>query len=425
MLSGLFVLSLLNFLLLKSKLPPYTFIVAYRLPSVKIRYIMRQLIVLISFLFAFSMSSFSQYDDAYRAKFMEIRSNLGGGKTGQAFLLLKDLYALDSLNHYTNYLMGVCYTEQNIRTEKSIRHLEYAVKNILPDYGYIPYNEKRAPMFAWYYLTKAYSQNGYCAKAKMARNEFVAVYGKDKSDYFIKNVDNFLIQCEGVHKQLENKNKKSEVVTKHVEYTTSSPLYSVQVGAFKDLVPVRDEFNDLKNVEAFLDKEGMIRYVVGRFLFKNQALELQKIVAEKGYKDAFVVDVNEARRFSEEVIIVDNISFKEHIDGKVDFKVQVGAFKDSIPNYLLKLYLSVEGIKEFRENGLTVLAVGNYNTYEEAEVKKQEMITIGIPDAFIVAYNKGHKISLKAAKKYAESNPAPSKEESEESDKKGKKKKKK
>ena len=89
-------------------------------------YVMK-LINIILFTVIISAAAFgNKYDKAYEKKFNSVRDKLGQGRTGEAYILLKELYKIDSTNHYTNYLMGVCYTEQNIITEKSIKHLEYA-----------------------------------------------------------------------------------------------------------------------------------------------------------------------------------------------------------------------------------------------------------------------------------------------------------
>jgi len=177
-----------------------------------------------------------------------IRDHLGSGRTGKAFLLLEGLYALDSTNHYTNYLMGVCYTEQYIITEASIKHLEYAVKDVMEIYSYIPYNEKRAPVYAWYYLTKAYSQNGYCDKARWAMQRFFEEYGSLQNDYFVVNIRKFLEHCRDRTWAKAHPSGK-DIVTKDVRYSTQRPLYGLQVGAFKELVPVREEFDDHFGIE--------------------------------------------------------------------------------------------------------------------------------------------------------------------------------
>ena len=351
-----------------------------------------------------SASAFgNKYNKVYEKKFNTVRDKLGQGRTGEAYILLKELYKIDSTNHYTNYLMGVCYTEQSIITEQSIKHLEFAKDSIIEEYKYIPYNETRAPIFAWYYLTKAYSQNGYCEKARWAKSEFLK-YNTDftGNSFFLNNIEQFMIDCEKNKAILRNKKRKESVITKPITYSVMQPLYGVQVGAFKDLVPIREEFDNLKNVEAFLDKEGTLRYVVGHFSTKSQAKSLLEVIKATGYQDAFIVDVNEQKRFSNEVIIVDNMSFKTHITGDVEYRVQIGAFKDSIPAELAQIYLKVDNILEVEDNGLTLLQVGHWSLYSDALYKKSKLKDLGIPGPFIVAYDNKQKLSVKAAQKYQE-----------------------
>ena len=137
-----------------------------------------------------------------------------------------------------------------------------------------------------------------------------------------------MINCVSIEDAKRNKERKESIVTKEIEYTTSSPLYGIQVGAFNELVPIREEFDDLKNVEAFMDTSGILRYIVGHFSIRSQADKLLLAIKKIGYNDAFIVNVNEVNRFSNEVVIVDNMSFKTHIMGQVTFKVQIGVFKE-------------------------------------------------------------------------------------------------
>jgi hypothetical protein len=367
--------------------------------------VMKKIALLLLFFGSLSFSKaqfFKDYGEEYHQKFNEARGYLGKGNLSEAFVILQGLYQIDSLNNYTNYLLGVCYTEQNIVTKNSIKHLNYAKENILTEYKYIPYTETRAPIFAWYYLCKAYSQNGMCSKSRWAKEHFLA-FNNDFTDnkYFTNSIDKFMISCNKTEDAIRNKERKESVVTKEIEYTTFSSLYGVQVGAFQDLVPIREEFDDLKNVEAFMDTSGVLRYVVGHFSIRSQADKLLEAVKLIGYKDAFIVNVNEVSRFSNEVIIVDNMSFKTHIMGRINFRVQIGVFKeDSIPQDLAELYLKIEDINEVYDNELTILQVGNCKVYSEAVLKKDELIKMGVPGPFIVAYDSRQKISVKAAKKY-------------------------
>ncbi len=344
-----------------------------------------------------------KYDEKYKEKFNQVRYCLGGGRTSEAFILLQDLYKIDSLNHYTNYLIGICYTEQNIVTPLSVKHLKYASENVMDVYTYIPYTEKRSPVYVWYYLTKAYSQNSMCAEARETSEKFYQFYGTEDKDYFVVNIKKFLLQC-GQKVYEVKKRADRNIVTKDIEYTTPSSLYGVQVGAFKELIPVREEFITLKNIEAFLDHDGIIRYIVGHFSQKSQAETLLDIIKKQGYHDAFIVDVNKESKFSREVIIVDHQSFKSNIRGKIEYRVQIGAFSntDSIPTNLAKLYLKIDDIQENQDGGLIILSSGRFQHYEEASLYRDKLLGMGIPGAFVVAFNQGRKISLKAAEKYLE-----------------------
>ena len=63
----------------------------------------------------------------------------------------------------------------------------------------------------------------------------------------------------------------AKIVTKKVEYTARSPLYAVQIGAFSRLVPMW-KFEGLNNVDAFMDRMGTIRYVMGHFNYVGDSI---------------------------------------------------------------------------------------------------------------------------------------------------------
>ena len=69
-------------------------------------------------------------------------------------------------------------------------------------------------------------------------------------------------------------------------------------------------YRDLKNVDVFIDSSGMIRYVVGHFSYRKQAENLLKTIIEKGFTDAFVVNVNDEKKYSNEVISYNNINLR-------------------------------------------------------------------------------------------------------------------
>lgn len=366
-----------------------------------------KLLALLFFLFT-NLTGFSQKSSAQNilrdtsAKFSErfddaIRE-MGKANVDSALKILKELNGKDTTHAYVHYLMGVCYTEKEDPGALSIHFLEKATRDIRTDYENSSKKEKRAPVFSYYYLVKAYTKHGLCNKAEDAYENFRSLYGAEKIDFFVINAESILQKC--VNKTGEKYTRTSNIITKNIDYTVTTPLYGVQVGAFRELMPIH-EFDDIKNIEAFLDKEGYIRYVAGRFILRYQAEALKKVIQDAGYKDAFVVDVNVPKKYSEEIVIVDNRSFRKELEGNIEFSVQLGAFKDSIPDYLVRLYLEIEGIKEKKEGNLTLLAVGSYSTYEDVEKAKENITKRGVQGAFVVAYSDGRRVDVREAKRAA------------------------
>lgn len=215
---------------------------------------------------------------------------------------------------------------------------------------------------------------------------------------------------------------KNEISTKSINYTTLHSLYGVQVSAL--LNPQKTgQFENLKNVEVYIDQNGVFRYVIGRFTYRSQAERLLSHVRKAGHRDAFIVDVNSSK-YVEEVVTLDNESIHGEIAGKVDFKVQIGAFRHQIPDSLALVYLQIDGIREYTHNDLTILTVGSFDNYDEARAMRDQVRSKWIKDAFVVSYNYDRKISLQDAKRHL-APPTASDEAEEEDTKKAKSSKKK
>ena len=94
------------------------------------------------------------------------------------------------------------------------------------------------------------------------------------------------------------------------------------------------------------------------------------------------------------MVSVNNVNIRANPVGKVEFRIQIGAFKEQIPNESAELYFKIEGIKEHQELEVTYLTVGKFKTYAEAKAYCQGIIDVGISDAFVIAINNGRKIPL-------------------------------
>jgi len=91
---------------------------------------------------------------------------------------------------------------------------------------------------------------------------------------------------------------------------------------------------------------------------------------------------------------------KAKFSGKVELRVQIGAFKENISRDDVEKYLNIEGIKEVRQGDLTLLTVGSFSSYEEALTMKNKIISQGTKDAFIVAFENEKRIPLQSAINY-------------------------
>jgi len=359
-----------------------------------------------------------QTQDTFNKRFIEAKDLLYNFHPDEALPYLLQLEKEDPSNANVLYLIGACYTDYSPETDHSIGYLERAEPNVSDQYDADSPEERNASVHLYYFLAVAYAQNNRCEEAKGANEKFRQLIGRIGGAY-IRDAEFWVNACFTLQEQEKNdtskvkSNKKpanitdpyaivnAKIVTQSIEYTTPSPLWGVQVGSFSKFVPIGD-FDDIKNVDAFIDKKSKVRYVVGSFAFRHQSETLLKVLQESGYKDAFIVDVNKEKAFHDRIITVNNISIKNAIRGRIHYRCQIGAFRDSIPKEMAEKYVKVDGIVENVEGDLTLLSVGHFETYDEAAVYKKDLEKIDIYDAFVVAYNYEEKISIKQAKNYQE-----------------------
>lgn len=398
-------------------------------------------LILIPILLTTAELSAQKKIDDFQKNFYIAKQHLSRREIRKALPYLNYLHEKRPNNANLKYLIGVCYAEGEIINPESILLLESASSSASLEYDPNSLEEERVPIYVFYYLCLAYAQNGFCDKAETARNQFLEVY-PHKDEFYINESKRTIKKCRGIkevpkqdslptyenfkpYKSPKKQATKPKIIpsdtvfktpkklvvvkkqkpiakeqkiikTNKVEYSTNNPLYGVQLGAFKEVVPV-SRFRNLKNVDAFMDKDGLIRYVIGHFSIHSQAESLLGLIKSKGYEDAFVVNVNDEKMFSDEVISVNNINIRAKLIGNVEYRVQVGAFKESIPEKTANIFLKIEGIKSFNQGKLTYLTAGNYKTYKEAKAYLQGIKAAGIEDAFVIALNNGKKISLQQA----------------------------
>ena len=184
-----------------------------------------------------------------------------------------------------------------------------------------------------------------------------------------------------------------------MNYTTASMLYGVQVSA--SITPTYTiEFKGLKNVGVYVDKNKVYRYVIGNLSFRSQAEELLEEVRANGYPDAFIVDINQPETYGEEVMSLNNMNIAPQLKGKIEFRVQIGAFAETLPKDLRKFYFEIDKLKEVHENDLTILTAGKFDTYQEAQAHRDMLQQQGLGDSFVTAFNKRKRVPVRVALKF-------------------------
>ena len=235
----------------------------------------------------------------------------------------------------------------------------------------------------------------------------------------------------------------------------SGLFYTVQVGVFSQPVSSEKLFN-IQPLYTEIAPNGNLRYNTGVYNSVQRATDAKDMVVSKGLKDAYVTAYFQGKRISlpeakqietqgnsvfstssninampsfstavNETPVVNtsiaqpiakeklNSNGNQQLNTIIDqnntqplesgvvYKVQIGAFSNEVPLQIANKFLSIanEGIKNYKdEKGLTIYTIGSFKSYDEAATIKLKVAGEGIPDAFIVAYNNGKKISIDEAK---------------------------
>ena len=341
-------------------------------------------------LLLFSIGS-AQAQGQLEYQFDFARASLAQRKIIKAIEALKIVYQAEPENANINFLMGAAYTELSGTEEEAMRHLLQAAQNVNPDYKVGSFQEKAAPIHVYYYLAVAYVEDNKCALAYRAFEEFQK-YKSKVDQYYIDEVDRHMQKCP--FKKGENTNDWNKVKSSPIQYEQivdsveepSEPKGSGNI--------TNSAFSNVKNVDVFIDSLGIIRYVVGHFSYRKQAENLLKSIKEKGFSDAYVVNVNNEKKYSNEVISYKNINLRSGLRGDVEYFVQLGSFQDTIPSEMTSIYFKIDGIQEYKRDDRTVIAIGAYDSFRKAKIEKEKAKEVGVTDAFVVAYNRGKKIPL-------------------------------
>lgn len=384
---------------------------------IKINTTIKSLLIVIGVLFC----SFSKGQDSLEFFFDNARANLAQRNIDEALKSLKIIYKETPDHHNINFLIGAAYAEQGVHIQEAIYHLKKAAQGVNGEYIVGSFKEQNAPIHTFYYLSLVLVQNDNCAQASQAFN-LLKSFDSRIDSYYIEEVEKNLIKCpfDETIKETDwlTKNEPPNgydptyvepevyldsaalaergMLTRTQEYSTNAPLFGVQIGSNSNPIPV-NRFNNINSVDVFVDTKGIIRYVVGHSAIRKQAESKLKEIQAKGYQDAFIVNVNDERKYRTELVSFNNVNLRAGVKGKVDFYIQLGAFKSAISDSIKTIFSSLNNISEMRYDGYNLLLAGPYDDPAKAYAERKVVNTELKQNAYLVAFNRKKKIPLKEA----------------------------
>ncbi len=222
-------------------------------------------------------------------------------------------------------------------------------------------------------------------------------------------------------------------------------IFRVQVGAFRKPVP-NQLFREFGPVSGEVLTNGLTCYLAGYFNGSVDAIETRTMIRRLGYADAFIVAYCDGKRmsFNEGKAMEANGTCRKQTAAELQLAlnqlmnqnpstIQTPSMPTATnidPNSTeanLDLYFTVQvavynkplngdninGVKELlvtkTEKGQFRYSSGEFTSFTDARQRKNEVITKGIPDAYVVAYYRGKRISIGEANQLLASGITPKK----------------
>lgn len=159
--------------------------------------------LLFVFLFFFILNStFSQVSEAFKSRYILAESYLNDENYQDALPLYLYLDTLTPGNPNISFNIGVCYVNSIYDKAKAIPYLENAIENVSLDYIGLP-EDITAPVFAFYYLGRAYMIN-YQIDDALKYFEKFKYYLTDNDIDLLKDVNRQIEMCYNAKKLMAN-----------------------------------------------------------------------------------------------------------------------------------------------------------------------------------------------------------------------------
>jgi hypothetical protein len=208
-----------------------------------------------------------------------------------------------------------------------------------------------------------------------------------------------------------NSNEEDEELIPVINVSDQEASFRVQIGAFSKKIS-KKVFKGLPDLVSVKGDDGLYRFFSGSYVDKDKAASHKVDLSTSGYNDAFIVAFKDGKRitlreagFEVDSNYTENIQLSSTpslnaIDSKlVKFRIQVGAYREKVPVDALDLFLDIGKVLPKRDisSGLTKYYVGEFKSYQEAIVLRDNLVDKGVVDCFIVGEFKNNIISSKEA----------------------------
>jgi hypothetical protein len=183
------------------------------------------------------------------------------------------------------------------------------------------------------------------------------------------------------------------------------------IGKLTDLLKNEEEHNSiLKKHRVILGIFGLLLLLLflWSFLAKNEKVDdkyllknnLTLIDTDSLETIKNSLSVSTKRTLNDDLLGVDMDEDNIGMAGEtIVYSVQIGAFA----NFKAQLFSDdLAHLKEFKEGGLNKYALGNFISYAEAKVLKDDLRQLGFKDCFVIAQSYGQPVNIKEALELSE-----------------------
>ena len=178
----------------------------------------------------------------------------------------------------------------------------------------------------------------------------------------------------------------------------NTPTFRVQIGAFNRKIK-KSVFRGIPNVVGIRGDDGLYRFFSGSYSDKSKAASHKIDLSLSGYNDAFLVAFQDGKRitlkeagfevsenFNEDLEVSSNASENPIDPEMIRFRVQVGAFREKVPEDILANFKKIGSVmaKTNAGQGYTKYYMGDFMNYKNVLKFRTKLYDNGLVDCFIV-----------------------------------------